>query len=488
MLILRRIIFYSFVLLYAVCCPLIVLYALGYTVKPGTDQGIIKSGLIYFSTAPPGASIFLSNRRASRRTPAILSDLTPGEYPVRVVLKKHKPWTAILPVEAGKATVLERVLLLPEDFKREILSSVAFEDLLSLSENRFFLLTRGKRAEDLLIYDWKEERFWPVLPVAFSIRSAEIRSVFRVEGGSAFILHLGSDEGEQFLWVLPRGKETQVKDISKLLSGKPEQIAWDPEDHRFLFSFEGGYLSRMDMTSEHTEPNFLSAPRGYGLFNRKIYVLTQDPVFARMDLSGKKEKILLDDPVLGQSLFGSEGFYRIRPVTEDLILFLGRKGDLLANRLPYRFVNEGVHGIEPYPKLKRVLVWKENALGILDFSVERDQPRGFETGPKLVWVFKQGKEIEQAFWVYEGSHILFRDQNRVFLLELETYGKPRLNELFSVKEGSSIYYAEDTGEVFYLEEHTGYLSSLEVVPRREILLLPFPERKEERKRSEIGEL
>ena len=104
-----------------------------------------------------------------------------------------------VPVEAGKATVLERILLLPEELKREELLSDAFEDLIPIPDTRFFLLAKGERAGDLFLYDWKEEKVRPLFPVSFPFRHAKILSHSVTRGSAAFLLHIESEEGEKFL-------------------------------------------------------------------------------------------------------------------------------------------------------------------------------------------------------------------------------------------------------------------------------------------------
>lgn len=488
---LRKIFFYLFVAIYLFSCPLLILYSLGYTLKPGAEQEIIKSGLIYLSTAPPGAAVYLGNRRYTKKTPAILPDLLPGDYQVGLALKNHRPWMHILPVEAGKATVLERVLLLPEKWKQKVLSSEAFEDLAPVPGSRFFLLAKGLKAKDLFIYNWKEETTKPLFPEDSPLLDARILDRFQVEESSAFLLRVGNAGEDRFLWVISRKDEIHIKDISDFFSGKPDRVEWDPQVKKYLFAFQNDYLNRINLALQTTEPKFLDRIRGFGLFEKKLYVLKSDNTFERMGLDGKWEKPLLHDPVLGSSLFGEKGNYQIKVFSDDIILFLGEEGELLGNRLPYRFVDEGVLGLAFYPKLKRVLIWTEDALGVLDFSkqrVELGEKEIFESGPKLTWVFKKGEQIEQAFWVYEGSHILFRDKDKIFLLELETYGKPHLNFLTAVKHKSAIFYSEDLGKLYYLDSTTGNLTSMEILPRWEILPLPFPERKEEKKKAEIGEL
>ena len=64
MILLRKILFYICIVLYLIFCPMIILYALGYSFKPQSSQGgIVKTGIIFLSTTPPGADVFLNNRR-----------------------------------------------------------------------------------------------------------------------------------------------------------------------------------------------------------------------------------------------------------------------------------------------------------------------------------------------------------------------------------------------------------------------------------------
>lgn len=113
---LRRGVFYLCVGLYLVVCPLTILSALGYLVVPGASPGMVTTGLISLATVPPGATIFLSGRRYTRTTPTLLRDLLPGDYAVRMVLPGHQPWERTVRVEGERATVLERVILLPQTF------------------------------------------------------------------------------------------------------------------------------------------------------------------------------------------------------------------------------------------------------------------------------------------------------------------------------------------------------------------------------------
>lgn len=483
----RKIFFYLFVAIYLIFCPLTILYALGYLFRPGAQRGIVRTGLVYLSTAPPGASVYVGHRRFTGRTPTILRDLLPGDYDITLALKGRKLWSQRVPVEAEKATVLERVLLPPEAWRREVLWPKAFTQLVPLEGTRYLLLAAGPLLEDEFVYDWKERRGRPLSAEPW-MRGARVLARFTVPKSEDLLFKVRAKEQDRYLWVKLGERETAVRDVSNLFPSSPQRVGWDPEARENLFALRGGALDRLSLNARAVFPKFLSQVRGFGFFDKRLYVLQSGPLFLSSDLEARKLELLLDDLVLSRSLFGEEGAFDIFVFSKDLILFRGPRGELKGNRLPYHYVEDGVSGVAYDPHEERVLVWKKDRLGVLDLEREASPEDVFERGPKLDWVFKRGQTIGQAFWVYEGSHVLFRDQDRTVLAEVETYGKPHLYPLAEVREGSDISYIEESGQVHYLDPATGYLSAIELLPRRDLLLLPFPERKEEKKESRIQEV
>ena len=425
--------------------------------------------------------VYLGHRRYTRRTPTILANLYPGEYPVTLILKNHKSWSETLPVESGKATVLETILLLPEVWNQKTLVPETFDDLIPLEGGRFFLLENGSNVEDLFIYDLKEEKRWPLLAQALPGTKVSFRFVAR--GGPAFLLHTESKNGDQYLWFTVRSGGAQVRNLTNFFSEKPDQVDWDSQEKKYLFFLHDDNLNRIDFLSKAVTPKFLERVRSYSLSDKKLYVLGKDGILEQLNLNGQREKLIFQDPFAENSLFGSGEKFKIYAFMENFILLLGEKGELLSNRFPHHFVEDGVLGLEFYLKLKRILIWKRNALGILDLPKEYvDKESG---APKVTWILTQGERLEQAFWVYEGSHVIFRDKNKVFLMELETYAKPHLYFLTEVKNKSSIFYSEETGKLYFLDSVSCHLRSLVVLPRWEIPPLPFPERTEEKKEMEL---
>ena len=478
---LRKMLFGLFVMAYLIACPLTILHAFGYAFR----QGIVKTGLIALSTTPPGASVYLGNRRYTNKTPTILRGLLPGTYTVKLSLKHYKPWIQTVPVEAEKATALDKVILLPTQFHPDRVWPEPFDELIPIPGSQWFILTQGRRMADATLYDWKDSVQRPLIAADDPLADAIILSETVVRDSPTVLFRVETRDGQKWLWLDLRRTEPISADLTNLFVKTPLHVEWDPRLRHDVLSFQDGHLHRLDVASHALYPKFLNGVRGFGLFDRWLYVLTDNGKFVRIDRERPDTQVLWDDPRLARSLFGSRGFVQVKVFAEDVILFLGERGTLFANDPPVRLVEKGVRGLEWDPHQQRVVCWQKDRLGIVDFSHEGTKESATPAIPTLHWVYRQGHDIVRAYWVYEGSHVLLQDGNRLFLLALETYGTPHLDELLDVKRHSAIAYAEESGTVYYLDPATGQLSSFPMLPKHELLPLPFPEVQEPRKRSEL---
>lgn len=105
-------------------------------------------------------------------------------------------------------------------------------------------------------------------------------------------------------------------------------------------------------------------------------------------------------------------------------------------------------------------------MGVMDLA-PADAGNGSLHPPELRWVFEEGRDIEQAFWVYDGSQALLQDNGVVTLLAWEPDGEPMVHELLRVKPGCPVCYADESGRLYYLDRATGRLCALDILPRRE---------------------
>lgn len=466
MLWLRRVVFYAFLLVYLIACPLTILYAFGYVFRPGTEQGLLKTGVLSLSTAPPGAAIYLNNRRYTRLTPAVLQGLLPGTYRLKVTRKGYEPWTRAVSIEAEKATVLDRVLLLPKIPRSAVLLPEPFDALLPIPDTRFLLLMKGARLGDVVVYDWASAEWWPLLPRG-SPWAEGVAAPPVVMRGSPFVLVRAKlAGGEAFLWVELRNHETRLTDLTRLFPSHPLAVAWDPLAPDQLFSLQDGIVNRLEVGAMAIYPGLADRVRGLGASNRQLYVLTEDHTLQRRDVDGRLLETVFGIPRTGEPLFGAKSVFHLTALSDERVLLLGERGEFIAVQRPFRLVEEGVRRFEFDARRQRLLVWRKDRLGVLDLA-SAEAGEALPRQPELRWVFEKGRDIEQAFWVYEGSHILLQDNGVVALLASEPEGEPAVRELLRVRSGHSVFYADESGLLYYLDRTTGRLSSLEILPGRE---------------------
>jgi len=467
MLILRRIVFCGFVFLYIILCPLVVLYAFGYIFKPQGEELVVKTGIIHLSTAPAGAAVYVNGKVTQNKTPAMLDKLTPGSYVVRLALEGYEVWSDTLPVKAGEATTLDKILLTPNKRGVESVLVGNFDNLVYLNGTRFLLVSAGAALRNYIVYECAEKKDTMLVSAADKYADCETLSVFTARESGALLFSVRSDEAKNFfLWFDLCQKKPVPSNITNLFPEEPRWVMWEASDQENIFTFQTNSINRLDLGAKALYPAFARNVRGLGVAGRLVYVMASDGTLSAMNYEKRDAGKLLDDKKLADSIFGPSGDFRVIPFSKGVILFISENGGLLANRLPYKFVEEGVGGIGfDFPR-ERILLWQVDKVGVLDFSTEVTGAVSFEQGPRLDWIFTDGKNIKEAFWVYGASHVLFQDGDEVYLLGLCQYGGSHLHHVVTVKKKTGIFYLEETGLMYYIDRLNGNLASIEIIPGR----------------------
>lgn len=479
---LRKIFFYIFTVIYIVFCPLLILYALGYIYSPGAGEKLVTTGLIYVDTAPQGADVYLDLKPREEKTPTVMPELLPGEYRVSLKLAGYKTWQDKVPVEAEKATVLDKVILIPEKWEETVLLKETCDKLIPIRGTGLIILGSKKEASSYIVYDHSQDKKWPLLPGGKD--EEEIEEYFIRQKSSYALLHLAGPEGERFLWVnLDEGGDKPI-DVTELFPSPPDFVLWSSGDEDNLFSLQEGHINRIGVKENALYPAIVKEVRGFGLEGGDVYSLKEDGKFIRTDSSGKNEEGLLDDPPLAKTIFGEKAQYDIKVFPNDIILFFGSGGELVTNRLPYTFVEKGLRGVEYDRDKQRALIWTKGKIGYIDFAAEETGKVDFEKGPSLRWLYT-GSDIGRCFWVHEGSHVLFDDAEEVHLLEMEEYGMVKVSSVLDRKVDRSIYYSEKTGKMYFLPEKGGSLKQTVIVPEKSLFPGAEPTFKDTEKKGVI---
>ncbi|MBL7073432.1 MAG: PEGA domain-containing protein [Candidatus Omnitrophica bacterium] len=488
MAVLRKILFYIFTAIYIVFCPLVILYAMGYIYRPGMEKGVVKTGLIAVASSPSHAEVYMNKSRYSQLSPAVINELLPGEYSIQLELEGYQKWDETVPVVAEKATVLDRIILIPLKWTSKVFLPEKVKGIIPFPGSDFFLIQKGLRLSDLVLAGCKEEKYWPLIKGEAPFKEFKPATYFFIENSSSGILRGSTSDGEKVIKIVFAGEENKVKDITGLFPKNAQKVKWEPQSENKLFIFQDGSITRVELDTGAVYPKYVSGVKGYGLSGGKLYVITSENLFVETDYENTGKNVLLDDEKLGKKLFGQTEYFDIKAVADDTFLFLGENGELLSNRLPYRFADGGIRGVKCAADSPRVLIWNKNKVGILDFGAEETQKTAFEKGPSLRWVHMKGSNIRQAFWVYKESHVLFVDQNKVFLLGIEEFEGFKAKQIFSIKSGSSLYFSDTTGKVYYVGSLAkDGVSFGEIVSSSASAVIPFPQIEEKNREKQSDE-
>ncbi|MFH1791310.1 MAG: PEGA domain-containing protein [Candidatus Omnitrophota bacterium] len=462
MLIFRKILFYVFVLIYVIACPIIILYAYGYILKPQINEPVVVTGDISLASLPTGASIYLNSTQTGMTTPVLIDKLRPGKYSVEISMDGWLPWAADFPVKAGKVTVLEDILLVPREPDISALTSKPLMNLRPVS-GKVFIVAESPALSDYFVFDTKVGEGIPVVSGDSEYAGCEVRDIHTVEGSASVVFEVMSGGVKKFIWAGYDGTEVKVKDITDVVPGDMRWLTWDPNADNVIFSFGNGRISYIDVTWGGVYPDFVTGARGLGVNNRQVYVVSDDCAVYSVNYDGKVSGYMLDDEELGKSVFGETESFRIMAYANNIFVFLGDDGRLITNHLPYLFADK-VAGDIKFSGDKGTLMFRtKTSIGTVDF-LDEDISGVFEKGPKLVWVKKDGSDIKDIFWADKGSHALCLDKGVVSLIDVQYDGVQIVNTLTAVKDNTGVAYDDDPGILYYLDARTGTLMSLKVIP------------------------
>jgi hypothetical protein len=462
---LRKIVFYIFLAVYGVVCPLLILRMLGFIFAPQT--GFVKTGLIYVSANPPNAKVIIDGVAAHETAPTVIRDLTPGEHDIAINLQGYVPWRKKVPVAGNKATALDNVLLVPAAWRTRTLTDTDFNTLIALAGNPPSLIAgRGDTIDDIILMrlnkNIEEEEDAQVqqplngLPTLFPAQSiykgARVMGYFTVDKSPFFVIHIVDDNKDKYLWVDPREKQPHAEDITELLIGEPKQLTWEASDEKNIFALQGTTVNRLNIKSRAIYPGIMENTQALGVMDNTVFGLTLNGLLIHCDYDGQNKKATV-------------------PPTRDLIVLATQNPDFLPAAMRYLGITADARGIMPGHERSLALIWTKNRVGILDYS----QTSADERPASVQWIYSRGQNIAQAFWANNDDNILVRDDGGILLLDKENFGQPRLTRVADVNGDSMVYYTDKTGQLYYLTPGTRRLSWIQIVHHKPFIPAPIAE-------------
>lgn len=272
MLRLRKIFFYIFCLIYLVLTPLIIARMLGFVSNPLTHR-FVKTGLVYVSTNPPQATVFIDGRMIHEKTPTVIRDLPPGEHFIRLELNGYKNWKKNIPIIARKATVLANTLLIPEEWPIKEISDKPYQNLIPASAG--ILVAINPVLKDIDIFHPAQganliagtplglgENFdarhnferAPLFSSHSIYADGKLVRIFNADKSPFILLEAAIKDKHKFLWCSLREKPCLIEDITDLFAQTPQSVAWNSSDDKNIFAFYPSSICRINIKTKTIYP------------------------------------------------------------------------------------------------------------------------------------------------------------------------------------------------------------------------------------------
>lgn len=248
---LRKIVFYIFLLIYLILCPLMVARMLGFVISPLTHR-LVETGLVYVSTNPPDATVTIDGRMAHQKTPTVIRDLTPGKHFIRIELSGYNDWERNVPIVGKKATVLANILLIPEEWPIKRISNQPYQNIFIAADDTLVATNPVLKNIDICRTSQgiAKTLFSPNSPYADGI----LVRLFNAPQSPFILLEATIKDKPKFLWVnlkenppvikeVNREKAVLLRNIARLPESLGPQPAYNAQE-RFLINGANDLLIR----------------------------------------------------------------------------------------------------------------------------------------------------------------------------------------------------------------------------------------------------
>lgn len=461
LLFLRKLLFYLLLIFYFIITPYAILYALGYLFNP-LDIALVKTGVVSIDTYPRYATVYLEGKKFSRKSPTVIRDLLPGTYSLRIAKKGFDDWSKKIVIEPEKATRLEPVLLLPRSPEREILSARNYKGMIPGILDQKIIAWLNEDLSSLNKIDLLFRRTTPVIADLESFRGFKITNFDYLKGSSIAFLEAEKGSQKQYFLLQPGWIKATFQSLNVWKNDAPDQIFWDARNSSQVYSLKEGMLSRILLRDQEDAQVIARNILGAGIKQNRLYLLDKNFNLAEANLLGEisRQDLGLADAFKNVLSQIQAKFYSMKILERDLMIFLSDQGALLSQHDPYLLVQEGVRDALPAKgdNEDKVVFWTPKTMGVLYFFQEKN---GFGEPVESKWVkqvlYRKGKNIQQVFWAFDNTHLVFLDGDHIMILETEAAKPFYIRQIARVVPGSQIDYEEWDHSLYYLEADTGNL-------------------------------
>ncbi len=428
-LLIRKIAFYSLVLVFFVLLPILLLFALGYRWDP-VSRTLTQAGILSFKTIPEGARIIVNGKVSAQKTPANLG-LLPGTYTVELDLKDYWSYSKQVEVRANKVLRLEDILLFPKTPRVKFVTtpSELKTFFLSPSGKRVLFISHTPKGENIYILHVGDKtlRELTTLPAGPSLNMEKAEVAWSADEETALVT------GQGFFYLLFLKQPQGSYFLKEALGYNPQLVKFSRRHSSILYFLEKGRLHRFDPKKKETEAlppgsvadfqptssGFLWIPEGsVQVLNSEDEGKTSKPA-GSLRHSRNSYPLQWDSSVKPFLSFAHERWAAV-----------DRSGNFYV--FEPAFYRSGMKGFRFSPSGEKIVLWNDYEIWLLQ---EKTSVKGGSGVPQLKrrLIFESEVPLKGVFWSNEENYIFFLTHRKLYALELNAEGGANLYPFYLSK-------------------------------------------------------
>lgn len=245
---LRRIIYWSFIILFLLVAPIISLYSMGYRYHWGKYR-LERTGLIVVDGTPRDATVRIDGVVRAQRLPARIGGLNENEYTVRIERDGFHPWEQRVFVASGRTALATDIFLFRDASPTLELAGTITRSTVS-ADGAWLAFTR--RLESL-------EELW-IVDLSTDARTLAFRSADRITFSwspqdATLLVTTASD-----VFTIDPHDARRPRSLSSAFPRHPSSVTWELGSANALVAVIDGRLRRVSLLTGRAVPLSVVAP------------------------------------------------------------------------------------------------------------------------------------------------------------------------------------------------------------------------------------
>lgn len=451
----RRILFYSFALLFFAIAPILILYAYGYKYDFERKK-FIETGAIQVKTYPKKARVYIDGKLLSKNTPTLIKGLLPKQHSLKIELDGFNSWTKKLEVYPGLVTKAESVLLFPSDIESVLVNEQETKKFqISPDHERVVFTTNNQENAGVWIQELKK-----------GLSSADVQSeAIQLLKLETLNQKIKTEQKEE----LSYGK-IQWSENSKYIIFKVEPAnQWflidiqKPSDLTNLNDFLGDNASNLNWSTKNSENIYFTKDNNLFIFewrsgksnlfieNASDYYIRQNQIYFTLEPNLLIYKTDLNKSNITQVTFDKPSDVTITDIevsgNDSMVVFSDNDDIYFIKNGLFEPVAKDVKNIEFSSDSKKLLVQTNYEI----FVQYLDNIEGAPSRKKdeKILITRHSEQIKKALFLpIDYEHIIFEVNGEIKIIE--TDNRDTLNTVDLAKGNNlEIFFENNTLDVYY---------------------------------------